>query len=135
MFSGAFKSARKLASKEDGSSTIEAVIWFPIFVGFFLMVADVALIFHGQAQMLRIAQDANRLYSVGRLPDEAATAAYVVNRLAQMGKPATAETVLSGDDVITTTVHVRTGDIDAVGVIEMLTDIELTITSQHVKEV
>jgi len=135
MFKCLYRSTRTLASDEDGSATIEAVIWFPIFVGFFLMVADVALIFHGQAQMLRIAQDANRLYSVGRLTSEAATQAYIVDRLAGMGKPSTATTVLTSDDVITTTVRVRTGDIDAVGVLEMLTDIELTVTSQHVKEI
>ena len=121
--------------REDGSATVESVIWFPVFIGFFLLIADVALIFHGQAQMLRIAQDANRLYSVGRLGDEDATQAYVIDRLASLGKPARVETVLNVDNVITTTVRAWSGDLDAVGIVGFLTSIDVTVTSQHMKEV
>lgn len=47
--------------REDGAITVEAVLWLPFYLMFFSLIADVSMMFHGQAKAQRIAQDVNRL--------------------------------------------------------------------------
>ena len=125
---------KRFCKSEDGSVTVEAMLWIPMFAVFFLSIADVALIFYGQSQMFRVAQDGNRLLSIGRLTDEDETEAYITARMAEIGKPVRVETSISADNVITTVVKGITGDFDAVGVFGVLTNVEMAVSSQHVKE-
>lgn len=42
---------RRFRRDERGSATIEAVIWLPMFVIFFVMIADVSLVFFRQTEV------------------------------------------------------------------------------------
>ena len=57
---------KRFRRDERGSATIEAVPWLPLFVIFFVMIADVSLVFFRQTEVLRVVQDGNRALSVGR---------------------------------------------------------------------
>lgn len=58
---------RRFSAREEGSSTIETVLWPPVFIGAFCLMADAAFIFNGQTIAMRTMQDANRNMSIGRL--------------------------------------------------------------------
>lgn len=56
---------RKFRRDEDGSATVETVLWLPFYFFFFLLILDAAMIFANHARIVRIVQDANRFYAVG----------------------------------------------------------------------
>ncbi len=120
---------------ESGAVTVEAVLWVPFFIIFMTLIADVALIFHGQARALRIVQDANRNFSAGIYTSAQETSDVIVARLAaeNLTSNAQAVTQLSGG-IITSVVQVPTGDLDVVGVLTSLASIDMQISSQHVME-
>ncbi len=59
------KKLRRLAVRDDGTATVEAVLWLPVFLLFFCLVADAALVFYNKNQIHRLVQDTNRRLSVG----------------------------------------------------------------------
>lgn len=61
--------ALRFLRAEQGASTIEFVIWVPVFALLLGLVADAALIYGGQARILRVVQDGNRAMSIGRVTD------------------------------------------------------------------
>ena len=124
---------RLFAKDESGSSTIEAVIWLPLFMLLLSMVADASFVFHGQAQALRIVQDGNRAFSVGRLEDTAATQAYIRSKLISLSRGARVTTTLSGG-IITTTALISVDDLLAIGSVGALTGFDITVKSQHFLE-
>ena len=71
---------RRFQKSEDGSFTLEAVIWMPIFAVLLAIIMNLSMVFFYESQMLRIAQDATRAYSMGRLT-EAEAEEYIASRL------------------------------------------------------
>ncbi|KKL61604.1 hypothetical protein LCGC14_2193640 [marine sediment metagenome] len=118
---------------EEGSATVETVLWLPIFFGLFILMADVSLIFNGQAQILRVIQDANRSYSVGMLETDSATEDYIEDNLQRFSDKVSAKTRLS-DGIITSTVTVPAMDLTATKLLSAMTSVTMSITSQHLKE-
>ena len=86
----------RFAREQDGSVTIEAVMWLPFFMFLLVLVADASFIFNGQARALRIVQDGNRAFSVGRLEDPASTQTYIAASLAELSPGAVVSTTLNG---------------------------------------
>ncbi|MBC7141878.1 MAG: pilus assembly protein, partial [Rhodobacteraceae bacterium] len=69
---------------DDGAATVEAVLWLPLYVMLIALLADVSMMFHGQSRLLRIAQDANRNMSIGRLVSTADTEDFVLARATEL---------------------------------------------------
>ncbi len=86
---------------EDGSFSIEAVIWMPIFAMLLAVIMNVSMVFFGESQMLRVVQDANRAFSLGRLADAEAVEQFVLTNLAYMDSTLTVKTLISGGIVST----------------------------------
>jgi Flp pilus assembly protein TadG len=127
------KQIRKFRNDESGSATVEAVLWLPLFVVFFVMVADVSFVFHRQAQTLRIVQDANRALSVGRLTSEDETEDFIVAALSGLTTgPIVSTTIDAG--VITTRTLLPVSDLTAVGMFDFISDYNILVTSQHFVE-
>lgn len=124
---------RRFLKEEQGSATIEAVIWTPIFVMILCFVADSALIFGKQAQVLRIVQDANRAMSIGRLMTAADAQAYIQSRISTLSPNATVSTNLQAG-VIVTTVTMPSSDLTATGFISAFTTLNVQVTAQHMTE-
>lgn len=57
---------RRFFRDENGSYTLEFVIWMPIFAVLLAIVMNLSMIFYYESQMLRVTQDATRAYSLGR---------------------------------------------------------------------
>lgn len=118
---------------EDGAFTVEAVMWLPVFLFLFCLIADASLIFGKQAQVLRIMQDANRAMSVGRITSADSAESYIAGQISSLTTNAVITTTVSGG-VIVSTVEMPAGDLTATGFISSFTDLTIRVTAQHLSE-
>jgi Flp pilus assembly protein TadG len=124
---------RKFARSDDGTATVETLLWFPLFIAVFGLMLDVAMIFHGQAKVLRVTQDGNREYSIGRLTTPAATETYIENILAQLDIQANATTTeIAG--VAHTIVTVPANQLQVLGYFTAFAGLTISVTAEHMIE-
>lgn len=57
---------RRFQRSDEGSFTLEAVIWMPIFAILLAIIMNLSMVFYYESQMLRVAQDATRAYSMAK---------------------------------------------------------------------
>ena len=124
---------KRFRRDERGSATIEAVLWLPFFVIFFVMIADVSLVFFRQTEVLRVVQDANRALSVGRFSGPAETENYVKTAIAPLTTRAQVTTSVNSG-VIGTRALVPVDDLVAVGMFNFLTGYYVAVESNHYVE-
>lgn len=124
---------RRFVAREEGSSTIEAVLWLPVFIGAFCLMADAAFIFNGQTIAMRTVQDANRNMSIGRLQTTAEVEAEVEDNLATLSPHVAAQSSIVAGAVVTK-VTIPSSDLVATGWLNRLMDINLVIRSEHLIE-
>lgn len=122
------------ARNEDGSATIEVVLWLPVLVGLFTLIVDASVMFHNHSSVTRMVQDANRAFSVGRYETVDEVEAELLSRLHNLSERATAQTSLN-NGLIDTVVLVPAGDLDVIGIFEGLTNFSFTIRAQHLQEI
>lgn len=125
------KRKSRFSKDEEGSVTVEAVLWLPVFVGFFALIADASLVFHSQAQMYRLLQDANRAYSIGRITSEEDTEDAILTEARRWSDNVVVDTRRGDDGVITSVMVIPAQDLDAVGFFGVLGRLNLTISAQH----
>jgi len=124
---------RRFARCEQGSATVEAVIWFPVFALILCLVADAALIFSKQALVMRVVQDANRAMSVGRLMTAAEAQDYIRLRIATISPNATVVTTVQAG-VIISTVTMPSSDLTATRFVEPFGGLNVSVSSQQMSE-
>jgi Flp pilus assembly protein TadG len=82
---------RRFKRCENGSFTIEFVIWMPIFAILLAIVMNLSMVFYYEAHMLRVAQDATRAFSLGKFdgdpnfPPDVLAEQYIQNQLSYIG--------------------------------------------------
>lgn len=122
--------------RDDGTATVEAVLWFPIFIAVFGLMVDAAMIFHGQSKVLRVVQDANRNLSIGRLDTDAEVVAYINAELALVGvTPSRTEAqsdMTAG--TVSTLVVVPASEFGLLGYFKVLNGLEVPVSAQHMRE-
>ncbi len=135
---GAIRVLRRFKKQEEGSATVEAVLWIPMFVALFVLITDASLLFNGQAQMLKIVQDANRAYSTGQFEttDEVEdwVLAQVLSTSANAQVVSVVDTSVVPAGIIETTLNIPAGDLDAVGIIASLADFTMSVGSKQYVE-
>jgi Flp pilus assembly protein TadG len=94
---------RRFLHEDSGSFSVEAVIWMPIFAIILAVVMNISMVFFGKSQILRVVQDANRAYSLGRLDTAADVQNYVLANLAYMNASMTVETTIDTLNSLVTT--------------------------------
>jgi hypothetical protein len=75
---------RRFLHCQSGSYTIETVIWLPIYVFILVLTINVSMVFFNESQILRVVQDSNRSFAVGRINSLEAAEQYVIDRLAYL---------------------------------------------------
>jgi Flp pilus assembly protein TadG len=122
--------------RSDGTATVEAVLWFPIFIAVFGLMVDSAMIFNGQAKVLRVVQDANRNLSIGRLDTDAEVEDYIRAELAMIGvTPSRTEAQSDATTgTVSTLVVVPARQLQLLGYFSVLMNLELPVTAQHMRE-
>jgi Flp pilus assembly protein TadG len=91
---------RRFQRSEDGSFTLEAIIWMPIFAILLAIMMNLSMVFFYESQMLRISQDATRAFSLGRITEEEAEQ-YISDRLAFIDAQIAIDTARVGDVAMT----------------------------------
>ena len=125
--------------REEGSSTIEAILWIPLIFTLLIMILDVSFVYFERSQALRLIQDINRAYSVGRFDDEAeATAALraAIQRISPNAVPAENFTTYdSTTGLITSVVNMPASDLMPVGTVPGLgSNFTIGLSAQHYME-
>ncbi len=131
--SGGVDAVASFLREEKGSTTIEFVLWLPLFMAFVCMIVDATMIFSNRAHALRIVQDANRSFAIGRLTSTSETEDYVSARLANLSPSATVNTTVTSG-VITTLVVMPSQEIDAVGIFDTAFHFNIGVSAQHMAE-
>ena len=129
---------RRFRNDETGSVTVEAVIWFPLFVVFLMMLADASMIFMNQARILRIVQDGTRRFATGSLVSCDALEAWLVSRIAPISPGVGAECDKAADFdssmVYVSSVTMPSGELDLSGVTGTFANLTIRLESQHFME-
>ena len=106
---------QRFQTEEDGGTTIEAVLWIPLFLLLFVILADASLLFMNQARIKRIMQDGNRQMAVGTIEDCDAMTIWLENNVRPLAPTATA--ICTEDAAFsTTTISASAEELDLTGV-------------------
>lgn len=119
--------------RQDGTASVEAVLWMPIFIALFGFVVDTSLIFFGQSKVLRVIQDGNRSRSIGYLDNEAQTETYITNELAALNVTATVHSTETAG-IIRTDVTFPAAQLQALGFFTALLGLNITVSAEHMIE-
>ncbi|MEW9921042.1 TadE/TadG family type IV pilus assembly protein [Marimonas sp. MJW-29] len=95
---------------EAGNATIESIIWFPIFAILLAFIMNVSIVFFTESQMLRVVQDGNRAFSLGRLADAQEVQNYILTRLSYLEANLDISTNIS-DGFVMTSLKAPAGDL------------------------
>ncbi len=123
----------KFRKREDGSATIESVLWLPVFISFLVLAADASFVFFGQNQAYRIIQDANRSLSVGRLQTEQEVVDRIKAQLASLAPNASVSAVIDSG-TITSVATIPASDLTATRFFTAFVDLDLTVGARHYVE-
>ncbi len=123
------KTVRKLRRDQDGSVSIEMALWLPLFMGLVLVVGNTSMVFYGQSQAMRVVQDGNRAFSVGRIQSIEDTEAFVTAGLAPLSADAVVTTTLY-EGVVYTVAKIPVQDLARLGTLDMFSNYDVTVASQ-----
>jgi len=113
---------------ESGSISVEAVLWMPVYIFFIALIVDTSMMLHSRSTALRIIQDANRHAVIGYLVDDQEVVARVNTLMQRVSNNAVVE-VTWGTGDIETVVRMPASDLQPLGLIPLLTDVEITVSS------
>lgn len=123
----------RFRKREEGSSTIEAVLWLPVLIGFIALAADAAFVFFGQNQAYRVVQNANRTLSVGRFSTELEVETYLETTIGAFAPNVSAETTID-NGMVTSVVTIPVNDLIATNIITSFMNFDLTVGATHFVE-
>jgi Flp pilus assembly protein TadG len=136
--SATLRRLRGCVACESGSATVEAVLWVPVFILLLALIADASFLFHRQAQMLRAVQDANRAFSTGQLESSDEVRDALIAQYSVLSADVQAVSVVDTSSVpggiIRTSLSIPARDVNSIGLIASLSNLNLTVTSQHYRE-
>lgn len=124
---------RRFRSSEEGSATIETLIWIPVFVWVLVMIINASLILFQKNQALRIVQDANRILSTGYMQTPSQTQTYISEKIAGFAPEAAVQTTID-NGVVTSNVSYEISNLFMPHVVERLMGITISISAQHFME-
>lgn len=135
------RATRRFRRRDDGSATIEALFWIPAFIAVFALIVDLSLLYHYEARILRVIQDANRNFSITRYETEAEVETAIINRLASIKvTDVTVDATIYSDatatrnNFIITNVTVPAKHLRMFGLYSAISNSNLVVTGLHVAE-
>lgn len=127
-----FRRLCDLARKDEGSATVEAILWLPIFFLIIGLATDVTMIFHANSRALRVVEDVNRAISVGRITSLTEAQADIVKMLPNYAHVTAVVKVSNG--VITSKVTIPVSSVVVIGAVKSLIGQSIYVTtSQYVE--
>jgi len=121
-------------TNEEGSATIETVIWVPIFTIFLTIIMNLSMVFFSESQILRVVQDGNRAFSLGRLDDAAAVEAYIGEKLAYLSADLSIHSTITGGEISTVLTTPATDLMPFNTMFSAFDGINIGVHAQHLNE-
>ncbi|WP_424941483.1 TadE/TadG family type IV pilus assembly protein [Aliiroseovarius sp. S253] len=126
---------KKKLMNEDGTATVETVLWLPVLFMIFVLIINTSFVFYKQSIIMRVVQDANRALSVKRLDSVDDTQTYIKTRISHLSSNGTATTTINeSTGVITSTAVIPVSDLVFNGKFNFLEDFSVRVSSQHFVE-
>lgn len=118
---------------DTGTATVEFVLWLPLVLLIFGTIVDFSLVLSGEAQALRVVQDANRGLSIGHFESIAAAKSYVLTQVAPLSSRATIDIAVP-NGVIISRLTLPAADLMATGLYSGLINLKVTVVAQFLSE-
>lgn len=128
------KAIERFRCRQDGTATIEVVLWIPIVLVLVGILADTSIVFGRQAEILRIIQDGNRSLAVGRFQTTAEAETYILDRVSVFSDETTVDVIIT-DGIIATSVTVPVSDLTSTGLFEAINSLTFTIGASQMSEI
>ncbi|WP_411976463.1 TadE/TadG family type IV pilus assembly protein [Sulfitobacter faviae] len=124
----------RFCKDDQGSATIESVIWLPIFVFVLAIIMNVSMVFFYELQLTRIVHDGNRAFSLGRLPDSIAVQDYIIGQVAHLDADINVATTISGG-FVKTDLTASAGKLMPLNLARSTFDsVQILVSAQHIVE-
>ena len=125
---------RRFSEDEDGSHTIEFVLWVPIFILILSLVVDVCFLFLAQSRMFDVASDATRRLAIRQMT-EAEAETYAETNASFRGAAADATpSCPSNSGYCEITIELNSADVAVTGILGLLSSEKLTATVRQLQE-
>lgn len=118
---------------DDGSFSIEGVLWVPLFVVTLAAIIDLSLVFHHRADLAHTVHQINRAVAVGQFETAEDAQAYLTERLNRYG-PDASGVVSVGRDEVETRVTVPASEVSSMGSIPLFAELDLNLRYTHLLE-
>lgn len=118
--------------EEDGSATIEFVLWVPVFVLILGLIFDVSYVFMSQSRMQDAVADASRRWAVGTLTQQEAEAYASSAAIIRGHTPAASGSEANG--AVTMTLSIPVTNITTFQVMNFVVSDQLTVSATQLKE-
>jgi Flp pilus assembly protein TadG len=124
----------RFARAEDGSATVEFVLWVPVFLAFLILVADTSLAFMRQASVLDVSRDAARI--VARHGLDAPAAERLAANRARIGDntPDVNVEIDTKAQTVTVTIFIAMEDLAPFGILQNLQTELVAVQAVHAIE-
>lgn len=123
---------KKMLRREDGSTTIEFVLWFPIMVFLLILAAQGALLFMVQANYGYAARDTARLVARHAMSPEEAEEHLRSGKAMAGGKAIARVAVAEG--LVSVSIAAKAVDLSAFNVFGLVDDLEISAHITHQME-
>ena len=118
---------------EDGTATLEAVLWTPVFLILFGLVTDTSIVFGRQAEILRIVQDSNRSLAVGAFQTVQQAKEYITEKVVVFSVNTIVDVVIN-NGIISTSVTLPAADLTSTGLFGAFDSLTITVGASQMSE-
>lgn len=127
---------KRFRREERGSAaTVEVALWLPIFMMFLMLVIDVSSIYNQQSQIIRIVQDVNRAYAVGKFDSDSDVEAFIETAIAGYTTKATIDVdTVTTPGLIQTTVDIPATELMPVNRFAPFRNATVSVAAQQLSE-
>lgn len=124
---------RRFSRDEEGSATVEAVLWIPLFFFVLVLVMEASLMFSAQTRVMRIVQDTNRGLAIGLFPDSASAEVALRAQVRPISPTATVVSRIESGLAVST-VQMPVADLSSFGFFRDKFDFSIDVRSQQLIE-
>jgi Flp pilus assembly protein TadG len=128
----ALRRRRGIVGNEEGSATVEAVIWLPVLFYVLALSIDVTMVFHGYSRVIRVVEDVNRGISIGRIKTIDEGKAKIAANLSSYKNVKSTISIVDG--VVVTNVSVPVTSLVVIGAVKPMLDKNIAIKTQQYVE-
>lgn len=129
----ALASVQNFMSEEDGSFSVEAALWLPIFTLVIALSIDVSSMYHKQSQISLAVNEANRAYATGRFLSLSEVENHVRSEMGTSAENAVISSSRDGDFVLTQ-VSVPSTDLMQMALLEAFDPVNVAIAFRQLVE-